>query len=68
MGDFPTVNGIYESYFEKGKYPARICYAVAALPKESKIEIDAIAVRGSIGESVSKKQKKEWWHMVLLMA
>lgn len=37
MGDFPVVNGIYETYFEKGKYPARICYAVAALPKESKI-------------------------------
>lgn len=30
---FPKINDIYSSYFEAGKYPARACYAVAALPK-----------------------------------
>lgn len=33
MNNFAKVNDIYASYFEAGKYPARACYAVAALPK-----------------------------------
>jgi len=35
MGFFPKVNEVYGSYFEKGSYPARMCYAVQALPKGS---------------------------------
>ena len=45
MADFAKVNEAYQSYFEKDKYPSRICYAVAALPKNSLVEIDAIAIR-----------------------
>ncbi len=43
MADFAKVNEVYSSYFEKGKYPARMCYAVNGLPKNSLIEIDAVA-------------------------
>lgn len=45
MGFFPKVNEIYGSYFEKDHYPARMCYAVMALPKGSLVEIDATAVK-----------------------
>jgi 2-iminobutanoate/2-iminopropanoate deaminase len=51
MNNFAKVNDIYASYFEAGKYPARACYAVAALPKGVSIEIEAVAVRNSIGKS-----------------
>ena len=40
--DFPEVNEIYASYFSSGK-PARSTVCVAALPKNARIEIDAIA-------------------------
>lgn len=42
INDFPKVNEIYASYFSSGK-PARSTVCVAALPKNAKIEIDAIA-------------------------
>lgn len=45
MADFGKVNEVYSSYFEKGKYPSRMCYGVKALPKNSLIEIDAIAYK-----------------------
>ena len=53
MNNFAKVNDIYASYFEAGKYPARACYAVSALPKGVSIEIEAVAVRNSIGKSKS---------------
>jgi 2-iminobutanoate/2-iminopropanoate deaminase len=37
MAVFAKINDVYASYFEAGKYPARACYAVAALPRGSKI-------------------------------
>ena len=37
MSVFSKVNDIYSSYFQEGKYPARACYAVAGLPRNSKI-------------------------------
>ncbi|MBN1958150.1 MAG: RidA family protein [Desulfuromonadales bacterium] len=43
MVDFSTVNAIYAEYFE-GVAPARATVQVAALPKNARIEIDAIAV------------------------
>lgn len=43
MADFSTVNAIYAEYFE-GVAPARATVQVAALPKNARIEIDAIAV------------------------
>jgi 2-iminobutanoate/2-iminopropanoate deaminase len=42
MHDFPAVNGVYERYFGMTK-PARSTVAVAALPKEARVEIDCIA-------------------------
>ncbi len=42
INDFPKVNEIYASYFSSGK-PARSTVCVARLPKDAKIEIDAIA-------------------------
>jgi 2-iminobutanoate/2-iminopropanoate deaminase len=42
MNDFSKVNEIYASYFSSGM-PARSTVCVAALPKNAKIEIDAIA-------------------------
>ena len=42
MKDFNAVNAVYGSYF-KGDTPARATIAVAALPKNAKVEIDCIA-------------------------
>lgn len=43
MGDFLTMNEIYNQYFGDSK-PARAAYEVARLPKDVLIEIEAIAV------------------------
>jgi 2-iminobutanoate/2-iminopropanoate deaminase len=42
LNDFATVNEIYASFFET-PYPARACVEVAKLPKDGKVEIEAIA-------------------------
>jgi len=44
MGQFGTINGIYQQYFEQ-PYPARSCVQVAQLPKGVAIEIEAIAMK-----------------------
>lgn len=44
MDDFAKVNEIYSSYFSKSK-SARSTVCVSKLPKNAKIEIDAIAER-----------------------
>lgn len=44
MKDFPVVNAVYEGFFSP-PYPARSCVAVKELPKNAKIEIEAIARR-----------------------
>jgi len=44
MNDFAAVNEVYGQYFDKHK-PARFCVEVARLPKDAKVEIDAIAVK-----------------------
>ena len=44
MNDFAAVNDIYAQYFT-GKYPARSCVQVAALPKGASFEIEAIAAK-----------------------
>jgi 2-iminobutanoate/2-iminopropanoate deaminase len=41
MNDFAKVNSIYAKYFEKDP-PARVALAVATLPKNALVEIDAI--------------------------
>lgn len=42
MNDFAAVNEVYATYFDEFK-PARSCVEVARLPKDSVIEIEAIA-------------------------
>ncbi len=46
LGDFAAVNEIYATYFS-APYPARATVQVARLPRDVKVEIDAIAVVGS---------------------
>ena len=41
MADFGGVNEVYGEYFT-GEPPARVCVAVAELPKAARVEIDAI--------------------------
>lgn len=43
LGDFATVNTIYQRFFE-GAFPARSCVQVAALPKGGLVEIECVAV------------------------
>ena len=43
MNDFAAVNGVYAELFGDTK-PARSCVQAARLPKDVKIEIEAIAV------------------------
>ena len=45
LGDFATVNEIYATYFAE-PFPARATVQVARLPRDVRVEIDAIAVRG----------------------
>jgi 2-iminobutanoate/2-iminopropanoate deaminase len=45
MGDFAVVNEIYATYFSQ-PYPARATVQVARLPRDVRVEIDAIAVIG----------------------
>jgi 2-iminobutanoate/2-iminopropanoate deaminase len=46
MGDFGVVNRIYGEYFSE-PYPARVCVEVSRLPKDARIEIDAVALAAS---------------------
>jgi 2-iminobutanoate/2-iminopropanoate deaminase len=59
MNNFAKVNEIYGQYFEGPKVPARACFAVLALPKAVLVEIEAVAVRNSVGDSLKKKVKVE---------
>ncbi|MFC4075546.1 RidA family protein [Salinithrix halophila] len=43
MGDFQRVNDIYGSYFSEHR-PARSCVEVSRLPKNVRVEIEAIAL------------------------
>lgn len=43
MNDFSDMNEVYASYFSE-PYPARSAYAVKTLPKNSRLEIECIAV------------------------
>jgi 2-iminobutanoate/2-iminopropanoate deaminase len=46
MADFAAVNEVYAGFFEP-PFPARSTVQVGALPKGVKVEIEAIAMRGS---------------------
>jgi len=43
LGDFAVVNEIYATYFT-APYPARATVQVARLPRDVRVEIDAIAI------------------------
>lgn len=43
MDDFSAMNEIYQEFFEE-PYPARVAFQVGRLPRDAKVEIDAIAV------------------------
>ena len=43
LADFPVVNEVMSEYFDE-PYPARAAVGVAALPKDSQVEIEAIMV------------------------
>jgi 2-iminobutanoate/2-iminopropanoate deaminase len=45
LGDFAVVNEIYATYFTP-PYPARATVQVARLPRDVRVEIDAIAALG----------------------
>lgn len=44
IDDFGAVNEVYSTFFTK-PYPARSCFAVAALPLGAKLEIEVIATK-----------------------
>lgn len=44
INDFAAVNEVYAAAFPQ-PCPARSCFAVAAIPKGAKVEIEAIAVK-----------------------
>lgn len=75
MSFFPKVNEVYGSYFQEGQFPARVCYAVLALPKGSLVEIDAIALRGESKQEWSlcelwmkiTKNKNVKWKLIVLL-
>ena len=46
LKDFVLVNKIYSKYFEDSQ-PARVTVEVSKLPKNAKLEIDAIAIKNS---------------------
>ena len=45
MNDFAVVNEVYGKFFPADTAPARSCVEVARLPKDVKVEIEAIALR-----------------------
>lgn len=47
IGDFATFNAVYADFFPDPS-PARSTFAVAALPKGARVEIEAIAVRSDV--------------------
>jgi reactive intermediate/imine deaminase len=61
INDFAKINEIMAAFF-KAPFPARATYAVAALPKAARIEIEAVAVLaaeqapGHEGTETSKAQ------------
>lgn len=44
LKDFADVNAIYSKFFGQ-TYPARSCVEIARLPKDARVEIEAIAIK-----------------------
>jgi len=45
INDYAKMNLIYGGYFEEGNYPARSTMQVAALPRDARVEISAVAYK-----------------------
>ena len=45
IGEFGAMNQVYGEFFT-APYPARAAFQVAALPKNAKVEIEAVALKG----------------------
>jgi 2-iminobutanoate/2-iminopropanoate deaminase len=45
MADFPAMNAVYERHFGSHK-PGRSTVAVSQLPKNSRVEIECVAIKG----------------------
>ena len=45
IAEFGAMNAVYAEFFSK-PYPARAAFQVAALPKDARVEIEAVAVIG----------------------
>ena len=45
LDNYQAMNKVYGSYFEEGKYPARVAVEVARLPLDADVEIASIAVK-----------------------
>ncbi len=43
MNDFPKINEVYAEFFRENP-PARACVEVARLPKDARVEVEAIAL------------------------
>lgn len=46
MNDFAAMNAVYAQYFQAESAPARACVEVSRLPKDVRVEIECIAVKG----------------------
>ena len=44
IADFAAFNAVYAEFFPKDA-PARSCFQVAAIPKNAKLEVEAIALK-----------------------
>lgn len=44
IADFAAFNAVYAEFFPKDA-PARFCFQVAAIPKNAKLEVEAIALK-----------------------
>lgn len=45
IADYPKMNLIYGGFFQEGNYPARATVQIAALPRDARVEISAIAFK-----------------------
>lgn len=50
MADFAAMNAVYAKHYSRDM-PARICYAVAALPMGARVEIETVAVKAAAPSS-----------------
>ncbi|MBP2217010.1 Rid family detoxifying hydrolase [Arthrobacter sp. CAN_C5] len=58
IGDFDAVNKIYAQFFTGTVLPARAAYAVAALPKGARVEIEMVAAGQQPGKLPIDAQQK----------